>query len=89
MKVEVRKLLPGEFEKLKISDWGIWRCGASKFPWKYAERETCYILEGEVEVTSSTGETVRFGPKDLVIFPEGLECTWNVIKPVKKHYNFG
>ena len=26
---------------------------------------------------------------DLVVFPEDLECTWNVQEAIKKHYNFG
>jgi uncharacterized cupin superfamily protein len=25
----------------------------------------------------------------MVVFPVDLECTWQVKKPVKKHYNFG
>jgi uncharacterized cupin superfamily protein len=24
-----------------------------------------------------------------VVFPEDLECTWQVEEPVKKYYNFG
>jgi hypothetical protein len=31
---------------------------------------------------------VSFGLGDLVIFPNGLKCTWQVVKAVKKHYNF-
>ena len=26
---------------------------------------------------------------NLVVFPEDLECTWQVTEPVKKYYNFG
>ena len=26
---------------------------------------------------------------DLVVFPEGMSCTWEVHKAVKKHYRFG
>jgi len=49
-----------------------------------------YILEGEIEVTdNATGEKLEFKKGDLVQFPKGLECVWNVKKPVRKYYNFG
>ncbi len=28
-------------------------------------------------------------PDEIVIFPEDLECTWNIHEAVTKHYNFG
>ena len=34
-------------------------------------------------------ESVTFGPGDMVVFPEGLECVWNVKEAIRKHYNFG
>jgi uncharacterized cupin superfamily protein len=37
----------------------------------------------------SPDETVSFGPGDMVVFPQGLDCTWNVKKTVRKHYQFG
>ena len=86
MKIEVRK--PTEEEKQEASSWGIWEKEVSEFPWQYSEKETCLILEGNVEVTADE-ETVSFGAGDYVIFPEGLKCTWKIIEPVKKHYKFG
>ena len=29
------------------------------------------------------------GEGDLVTFPLGMECVWQVRKPVRKHYLFG
>jgi len=46
-------------------------------------------LEGEVTVTPKDGEPVSFGPGDLVTFSAGLSCTWEVKKPLRKHYQFG
>jgi uncharacterized cupin superfamily protein len=60
----------------------------SKFPWHYDAEETCYILEGEVVVTPDGGEEVTVGEGDLVTFPEGMSCTWEVRKPIRKHYRF-
>ncbi len=87
-KIEIRKPTEEELEKLNVKSWPIWECEPSTFPWEYSEKETCYILEGEVTVKTDDQE-VSFGPGDMVIFPKGLKCTWEVKKHVKKHYNFG
>jgi len=82
----VRK--PGEGEISTCQTWPIWTCQPSTFDWVYTEKETCLVLEGQVTVTDGT-DSVSFGPGDLVVFPQDLECTWQVQKPVRKHYNFG
>lgn len=79
----------GSLNQLGVFDWPIWEKEASEFPWHYDEKETCYLLEGEVEVTPDGGETVRFGKGDLVTFPAGMDCRWNIIQAVRKHYRFG
>ena len=79
---------PSAKEAATCKSWPTWQCDASTFDWIYTEKETCLLIEGNVTVTDKTG-SVSFGPGDLVIFPEGLECTWNVKKAVKKYYNFG
>lgn len=75
-------------EALGVSQWPIWEKEVSEFPWTYDARETCYLLEGEVAVTPENGETVHFGAGDLVIFPAGMQCRWNITKAVRKHYRF-
>ena len=47
------------------------------------------LLEGEVTVTPEGGEAVKFGAGDLVVFPAGMHCRWDVHKAVRKHYQFG
>jgi uncharacterized cupin superfamily protein len=79
---------PSEQESAACQSWPIWRCDPSTFDWIYTEKETCLLIEGRVTVTDGT-DSVSFGPGDLVIFPEGLECNWNVQEAVKKYYNFG
>lgn len=74
---------------LGVFDWPIWTKEVSEFPWYYSDKETCYILEGNVEVTTENGETVHFGKDDLVVFPAELPCTWKIRDAVKKHYKFG
>ena len=45
-------------------------------------------MEGDVTVTPDGGKPVRFGVGDLVVFPQGMSCTWEVHKAVRKHYRF-
>ena len=86
MKIEVRKHT--EKEGKEAAGWPIWTKEASSFPWRYEEMEICLILEGEVTVKAGD-EEVSFRGGDYVIFPEGLDCTWNIKKAVRKHYKFG
>jgi hypothetical protein len=76
-------------ETLGVKSWPIWTKEVSKFPWSYDEPETCYFLEGEVVVTPDGGSPLAVGKGDLVTFPSGMSCTWDVRKPVRKHYRFG
>jgi len=76
-------------QELGIRTWPIWTKEISEFPWSYDKQETCYFLEGEVLVTSDSGDSVDIGKGDLVTFPQGLTCTWRIKRNVKKHYFFG
>jgi uncharacterized cupin superfamily protein len=75
-------------QELGVYSWAIWTKEVSEFPWTYDATETCYLLEGEVLVTSVEGEQVEIRAGDLVVFPKDLSCTWKVITPVRKHYRF-
>lgn len=86
MKITICQPTKQEIEKM--SQEPIWTKEISTFPWHYDEPETCLILEGEVTVKTAT-ETVSFKAGDLVIFPSGLDCIWEIKKAVKKHYKFG
>ena len=87
--MKVKKLNNTEKKSLGIDSWPIWSKEVSIFPWSYSDKETAYIIEGHVTVTSNTGESISFGPGDLVTFEEGLNCTWNVKSSLRKHYKFG
>jgi uncharacterized cupin superfamily protein len=79
---------PSKAEETACKNWPIWKCDPSTFNWEYTEKETCLLLKGKVTVSDDSG-SVSFGPGDLVIFPNGLECTWHITEAVMKHYNFG
>jgi uncharacterized cupin superfamily protein len=74
---------------LGVRAWPIWTKEVSGFPWTYDEPETCFFLEGDVVVTPQPGAPVHIGKGDLVTFPAGMSCTWDVRVPVRKHYRFG
>jgi hypothetical protein len=82
---------PGEarLQGLGVRSWPIWTKEPSTFPWTYDESETCYFLEGDVIVTPDSADPVRVGKGDLVTFPSGMSCTWEVRAAVRKHYRFG
>ncbi len=79
---------PMKLEVLGVYDWPIWRKEASSFPWSYDRQETCYVLRGRFTVTPEGGEPQQFQRGDLVTFPAGLRCTWDIEQDVEKHYAF-
>ena len=78
-----------QLNMLGVYSWPIWTKEASTFPWTYDDKEMCLFLEGEVRVTPEGGKPVEMGKGDLVTFPKGMSCTWEIRQDVKKHYNFG
>jgi hypothetical protein len=74
--------------RLGARSWPIWTKEVSTFDWTYDSSETCFFLEGEVVVKPEGGAPVKIGKGDLVVFPQGMTCTWEVKQPVRKHYRF-
>jgi len=74
--------------ELAVEGWPIWRKQASTFTWRHAQTETCYVPRGRFVVTPE-GESPRaFCRGDLIRFPAGLTCTWEIPEAVEKHYRF-
>lgn len=87
-RIRVERPIEDRLKALGVKGWPIWTKERSTFDWVYDETETCYFLEGEVTVMTGQGR-VTLKPGDLVTFPKGLACTWQVTQPVRKHYRFG
>ncbi len=87
MKPIIKK--PSEQEKIEAESWPIWEKEVSEFPWEYSDKETCFIINGDVIVTNEDGENFHFKDGDYVVFPKGMKCTWKINKDVRKHYKFG
>ncbi len=86
--IVVEQMDAAGLQSLGVFTWPTWTKEASVFPWTYKAQEVCYLLEGDVLVTPKGGQMVRFGAGDLVTFPEGMSCIWEILSDVKKHYIF-
>ncbi len=87
--IKIEKPSEEKLKKLGVSSWPIWEKEVSNFNWYYDDKETCYLLEGKVTVIPKDGKSVNFGAGDLVVFPKGLSCIWDIKGAVRKHYMFG
>ena len=67
----------------------VWEKEVSTFDWVYDELETALVIEGRVRVIGEDGQVCEFGAGDLVVFPAGLACRWEVVEPIRKHYKVG
>lgn len=80
---------PAKLEVLGVYDWPIWKKEIARFAWHYSEAETCYILQGRAIITPEQGDPVEIQRGDLVSFPSGLRCTWDILEAIEKHYEIG
>ncbi len=87
MQIRIEQLKTEDIEQRGVGSWPIWEKEVSRFDWHYDQTEECLILEGRVKVETDEGE-VEIKAGDFVTFPKGLSCVWNVVEPVKKHYQF-
>ncbi|XP_031286750.1 uncharacterized protein LOC116145430 [Pistacia vera] len=87
--VKIEKNPPqSKLDELDVSSWPKWECPPSKFPWTFKATETMYLLEGKVQVYVEGHEgSFEIGAGDLVIFPKGMNITWDVLEAVNKHYS--
>ncbi len=85
--IRIEKPTQQKLNELGVNNWSPWECEPSKFEWKYDSDETAYVYEGRVKVKTASGE-VEINKGDLVTFPKGLQCTWNVIEKIRKVYRF-
>ena len=86
--IKIERPSPNKLKELGVENWAPWECEPSQFDWQYEAAETAYVLEGKVKVRTASGEEVEINQGDLVHFPEGLKCNWQVVKKVRKLYAF-
>jgi uncharacterized protein len=81
-----KNLAQTRLDALGVSKWPTWQKEVSTFDWTFHEQEIAYILDGECVITPIGGTAVTFGKGDLVTFPAGIKASWEVKKPLHKHY---
>ena len=89
MSMKKKKATEDDLKKLNVDSWGTWSKDVSEFDWYYDDTETCYVLDGEVEVIGEDGSKISFEKGDIVQFKKGLKCVWKVKKHIRKRYYFG
>ena len=52
--------------------------------WYYDEKTTCLILEGKA-VVDHYGEKIPVEASDLVTFPQGFHCQWEILEIGRSH----
>jgi hypothetical protein len=75
-------------KEVGVPNWSKWAKEESKFDWSYVSTETCYILEGAVTVHLPGDKSITARAGDLVQFPEGLSCTWEITSDLRKVFTF-
>ncbi len=87
MKIRFEKPTPADIAA--FAGCPTWDTEPSVFDWANDAAETCYLLRGDDRVVTVGGGVAEFGAGDMVTFPAGLRCTWEVRTPVQKHYRLG
>ena len=65
---------------------GVWACDAGTLEINdLAIDEACYLIEGEVIITDSNGNTERFGAGEAFLLHCGFVGTWHMPVPIRKY----
>ena len=46
-------------------------------------------IKGHAKISTQKGDIYLIKAGDLVEFPAGLSCEWEITKSIKKHYRLG
>ncbi len=92
IKIIARSASADLIKSMGCTQWSTWGCPKSKFDWTYSDQETAYLIKGLVTVTpknkSVFGDAVTVKAGDIVTFPAGMDCVWDVQEDLHKHYRF-
>lgn len=65
---------------------GVWACDAGTLAINdLAIDEACYLIEGEVTITDSHGNTERFVAGEAFLLYRGFVGTWHMPVPIRKY----
>ncbi|MCV6639458.1 cupin domain-containing protein [Candidatus Albibeggiatoa sp. nov. NOAA] len=77
-----------KLEQMAVYEWNIKKQKVSQFDWKYEQKTTYYLLDGEATIDIENQGTITVTAGDLVIFPAGIVCHWNVTQDIEKHFKY-
>ncbi len=63
---------------------GLWRVQLCAFRWSFTMHETAHIIAGRVRVTYEDESVREFTTGDIVYFPKGSTCVWEILEPLVK-----
>jgi uncharacterized protein len=86
--IEITRPTETQLKELDVATWSPWECEPSKFPWEYEAEEWCFIFEGKAIIKPEQGGSFEIKKGDLVKFPKGLKCLWEVQEKIRKVYCF-
>ncbi len=87
-KIKIEKADESKLRDINVKNWTPWSCPPSVFDWEYDSNETAYVREGRVIVRTDEGDDVEIKAGDIVTFPNGMKCTWEVKETIRKVFMF-
>ncbi len=77
-----------KLEQMAVYDWGIKKQKIAEYNWRYDQRTTYYLLEGEATIEVENQGLLSVVAGDLVSFPAGTVCHWRVTQDIEKHVKY-
>ena len=65
---------------------GLWRCEPMTFEYEFPGDEIFQVLQGDLKVEISGGDTVTLTQGDIVSFNKGQKSTWTILSSFKKFF---
>ncbi len=65
---------------------GLWRCEPMTFEYEFPGDEIFQVLQGNLQVAISGGDTVNVQEGDIVSFDKGLKSVWTIQSSFKKFF---
>ena len=65
---------------------GLWRCEPMTFEYEFPGDEIFHVLQGDLRVEITGGDTVTLKAGDIASFDKGMKSTWTIQSSFKKFF---
>ena len=65
---------------------GLWRCEPMTFEYEFPGDEIFQVLQGDLQVKLTNGDSINLTQGDIVSFNKGLKSTWTIKSSFKKFF---